>query len=72
MDELFSPVQLLLDLEILEHVEHIINSMPIDEFQGDLFLPEIKKQPVKSLSELNDLYFAWKNAEYDNSIHSCI
>ena len=38
----------------------------------DSFLPEIKKQPVKSLSELNDLYFAWKKAEYDNKIHSSI
>ena len=36
------------------------------------FLPEIKKQPVKSLSELNDLYFAWKKSEYDNKIHSSI
>lgn len=38
----------------------------------DSFIPEIRKQPVKSLSELNDLYFAWKNAEYDNKIHSSI
>ena len=34
------------------------------------FLPEIKNQPVKSLSELNDLYFAWKKNEYDEKIHS--
>jgi putative transposase len=33
------------------------------------FLPEIKNQPVKSLSELNDLYFAWKKNEYDNRIN---
>ncbi|MDQ2087946.1 DDE-type integrase/transposase/recombinase [Herbivorax sp. ANBcel31] len=26
----------------------------------DSFISEIKKHPVKSLSELNDLYFAWK------------
>ena len=38
----------------------------------DSFLPEIKNQPVQSLSELNDLYFAWKKAEYDNKIHSSI
>jgi transposase InsO family protein len=36
------------------------------------FLPEVRKQPVKSLSELNDLYFAWKKAEYDDKIHSSI
>ena len=38
----------------------------------DDFIPEIKKQPVKSLSELNDLYFAWKKTEYDDKIHSSI
>lgn len=27
---------------------------------------------MHSLSELNDLYFAWKNAEYDNKLHSSI
>jgi putative transposase len=36
------------------------------------FLPEVRKQPVKSLSELNDLYFAWKKAEYDDKPHSSI
>jgi putative transposase len=36
------------------------------------FLPEIRNQPVKSLSELNDLYFAWKKVEYDDKIHSSI
>jgi putative transposase len=36
------------------------------------FIPEIKNQPVKSLSELNDMYFAWKKTEYDNKIHSSI
>lgn len=36
------------------------------------FIPEIKNQPVKSLSELNDLYFAWKQTEYENKIHSSI
>jgi transposase InsO family protein len=36
------------------------------------FLPEIKKQPVKSLTELNDLYFAWKKTEYDDKLHSSI
>jgi len=38
----------------------------------DSFIPEIKKRPVHSLSELNDLYFAWKNTEYDNKLHSSI
>jgi transposase InsO family protein len=36
----------------------------------DSFLPEVKLHHVHSLSELNDLYFAWKNAEYDNRLHS--
>lgn len=36
------------------------------------FIPEIKKNKVKSLSELNDLYFAWKKAEYDNRVHSSL
>jgi len=36
------------------------------------FLPEIRKQPVRSLSELNDLYFAWKKSEYDDKLHSSI
>ncbi|MDP8219624.1 MAG: DDE-type integrase/transposase/recombinase [Candidatus Theseobacter exili] len=36
------------------------------------FIPEMKKQKVKSLSELNDLYFAWKKAEYDNKLHSSV
>ena len=36
------------------------------------FLPEVRKQPVKSLSELNDLYFAWRKVEYDDKIHSSI
>lgn len=38
----------------------------------DSFIPEIKKHKVGSLSELNDLYFAWKKNEYDNKIHSSI
>jgi len=38
----------------------------------DSFIPEIKKQPVNSLSELNDLYFAWKKNEYDDKVHSSI
>lgn len=36
------------------------------------FIPEIRKNKVKSLSELNDLYFAWKKAEYDNRVHSSL
>ena len=36
----------------------------------DSFIPEVKLHHVHSLSELNDLYFAWKNAEYDNRLHS--
>jgi putative transposase len=35
-------------------------------------MPEIKKRRVNSLTELNDLYFAWKKAEYDERIHSSI
>lgn len=38
----------------------------------DSFIPEIKMQPVKSLSELNDLYFAWEKTEYNNKVHSSI
>jgi len=33
------------------------------------FLPELKLRHVKSLSELNDLYFAWKKTEYDDKLH---
>ena len=33
------------------------------------FLPEVKLHHVKSLSELNDLYFAWKKTEYDDKLH---
>lgn len=33
------------------------------------FLPEVKLRHVKSLSELNDLYFAWKKTEYDDKLH---
>lgn len=36
------------------------------------FLSEIKNQKVKSLTELNDLYFAWKKVEYDDKLHSSI
>jgi len=36
MDELFSPVQLLLDLEMLEHIGKITDGMPVDEFESDL------------------------------------
>jgi putative transposase len=38
----------------------------------DSFLPEIKNQPVQSLSQLNDLYFAWRKNEYDDKIHTSI
>ena len=36
------------------------------------FLPEVKLHHVKSLSELNDLYFAWKKSEYDDKLHTSI
>lgn len=36
------------------------------------FLPEVKLHHVKSLSELNDLYFAWKKTEYDDKLHESI
>lgn len=42
MDELFSPVQLLIDLEMLEHVQHIVDGLPIDEFEGNL-LEEVQE-----------------------------
>jgi putative transposase len=38
----------------------------------DSFIPEVKNHHVRSLSELNDLYFAWKKNEYDDKIHSSI
>ena len=41
MDELFSPAQLLLDLEMLGHVEKIANGMPNENFDGDL-LAEVR------------------------------
>ena len=36
------------------------------------FISEIKNLPVDSLTELNDLYFAWKKAEYDEKYHTGI
>ena len=36
------------------------------------FLSEVKNQKVKSLTELNDLYFAWQKVEYNDKIHSSI
>jgi len=36
MDEMFSPVQLLIDLEMLNHIEHIIDGLPVDDFVDDL------------------------------------
>lgn len=36
------------------------------------FLPEVKLHHVKSLSEMNDLYFAWKKTEYDDKLHESI
>jgi len=36
MDELFSPVQLLLDLEMLTQIQRIIDGLPYDNFEGDL------------------------------------
>jgi trimethylamine:corrinoid methyltransferase-like protein len=41
MDELFSPVQLLIDLEMLNHIQHIIDGMPVEDFDGDL-LEEVR------------------------------
>ena len=41
MDEMFSSVQLLIDLEMLDHIQHIIDGMPIDHFDGDL-LEEVR------------------------------
>jgi putative transposase len=34
------------------------------------FISELKINNVKSLSELNDLYFAWKKTEYDDKLHA--
>jgi trimethylamine:corrinoid methyltransferase-like protein len=42
MDELFSPVQLLLDMEMLAHTQKIVNGMPNDNFDGDL-IAEIRE-----------------------------
>lgn len=39
------------------------------EYVQKSFIPEIKLRHVKSLTELNDLYFAWKKAEYDDKLH---
>jgi len=36
------------------------------------FLPEIKLHPVSSLSELNDLFFAWLEFEYTSKHHTSI
>lgn len=36
------------------------------------FIPEVKLRHVKSLSELNDLYFAWKKTEYEDKVHESI
>lgn len=42
------------------------------QFVQSSFIAELKNHNVKSLSELNDLYFAWKKAEYDDRVHSSI
>jgi len=42
MDEVFSPVQLLLDLEMLGHVQKIVDGMPGGDFDGDL-VAEVQK-----------------------------
>lgn len=42
------------------------------DYVQNSFLTEIKNQPVNSLSELNDLYFAWKKVEYDDKYHTSI
>jgi len=42
MDEVFSPIQLLLDLEMLAHVQKIVDGMPGGDFDGDL-LSEIRQ-----------------------------
>jgi len=47
MDELFSPVQLLLDFEILAHAQKIADGMPNDNFDGDL-LAEVREGLEKS------------------------
>ena len=41
MDELFSPVQLLLDIEAISHAQKIANGMINDDFDGDL-LAEVR------------------------------
>ena len=47
MDELFSPVQLLLDIEMLAHIQKIADGMPNDTFDGDL-LAEVREGLEKS------------------------
>jgi len=42
MDEVFSPVQLLLDLEMLEHVQKMADGLPNEDFEGDL-IEEIRE-----------------------------
>lgn len=36
----------------------------------DSFITEVKNHRIKSISELNDLYFAWLKTEYNNKVHS--
>lgn len=42
------------------------------DFVQKSFISEIKKNPVNSLNELNDLYFAWLKAEYEDKYHTGI
>lgn len=46
MDEVFSPLQLVLDMEMLTHVEKIMEGIPVCDFDGD-FIEEVR-QGIKS------------------------
>lgn len=66
MDELFSPVQLLLDLEMLGHIQRIMDGMPNDPFEGDL-LAEVreglKTGYIGSDRTLDNMYdYVWRAA----------
>jgi trimethylamine:corrinoid methyltransferase-like protein len=47
MDEVFSPLQLVLDMEMLNHVEKIVEGIPVCDFDGD-FIEEVRQGIISS------------------------
>jgi trimethylamine:corrinoid methyltransferase-like protein len=73
MDEVFSPVQLLLDLEMIDHVQKIVDGMPADDFDGNL-LDEVREglknsyiMSDRSLDNMRD--YVWQSKLFTRKTH---